>query len=45
MALTNVIDVFNKMPEVFDADAAQGLNAVFQFEINRGRRRKLVRSS
>jgi len=33
MALTNVTDVFNKMPEVFDADAAQGLNAVFQFEI------------
>ncbi len=33
MALANVADVFNKMPEVFDADAAQGLNAVFQFEI------------
>ncbi len=33
MALENVADVFNKMPEVFDADAAQGLDAVFQFEI------------
>ncbi|MCF8129879.1 MAG: SCP2 sterol-binding domain-containing protein [Deltaproteobacteria bacterium] len=33
MGLANVTDVFNKMPEVFDADAAQGLNAVFQFEI------------
>ncbi len=33
MALTNVADVFNKMPEVFNPDAAQGLNAVFQFEI------------
>ncbi len=33
MALANVTDVFNKMPEVFDGDAAQGLNAVFQFEI------------
>ena len=33
MASTNVRDVFNKMPQVFNADAAQGLNAVFQFEI------------
>lgn len=33
MALTTVQDVFKKMPEVFDADAAQGLDAVFQFEI------------
>ena len=33
MALANVQEVFNKMPEVFNADAAQGLNAVFQFEI------------
>ncbi len=33
MALMNVRDVFNKMPEVFNADAAQDLNAVFQFEI------------
>ncbi len=30
---SNVRDVFIKMPEVFNADAAQGLNAVFQFEI------------
>ena len=33
MASTNVKEVFDKMPEVFNADAAQGLNAVFQFEI------------
>ena len=33
MAFTTVQDVFKKMPEVFDADAAQGLDAVFQFEI------------
>jgi putative sterol carrier protein len=33
MAITEVKDIFDKMPEVFDADAAQGLNAVFQFEI------------
>lgn len=33
MAPANVKDVFNKMSEVFDPDAAQGLNAVFQFEI------------
>jgi len=33
MALATVQDVFKKMPEVFDADAAQGLDAVFQFEI------------
>ena len=33
MALENVKDIFDKMPGVFDADAAQGLSAVFQFEI------------
>ncbi len=33
MAITNVKDIFDKMPGVFDADAAQGLSAVFQFEI------------
>jgi len=33
MTLENVADVFNKMPGVFDADAAQDLDAVFQFEI------------
>ena len=33
MAITSVKDIFDKMPGVFDADAAQGLNAVFQFEI------------
>ena len=33
MALTSVKEVFDKMPEVFDANAAQGLDAVFQYEI------------
>ena len=33
MALTNVKEVFTKMPEVFNASAAQGLDVVFQFEI------------
>ena len=33
MAFATVQDVFKKMPEVFNADAAQGLDAVFQFEI------------
>ena len=33
MAPASVKDIFDKMPEVFDADAAQGLSAVFQFEI------------
>jgi putative sterol carrier protein len=33
MALTNIKEVFEKMPEVFNRSAAQGLNAVFQFEI------------
>jgi len=33
MALTSVKEVFDRMPEVFNANAAQGLNAVFQYEI------------
>ena len=33
MALSTVQEVFDKMPAVFDADAAQGLDAVFQFDI------------
>lgn len=33
MALTNVKEIFTKMPEVFNPGAAQGLDAVFQFEI------------
>jgi len=33
MALTNVKEVFERMPEVFNPSAAQGLDAVFQFEI------------
>ena len=33
MAFTEVTEIFGKMPEVFNADAAQGLDAVFQYEI------------
>jgi len=33
MAFTDAKEIFGKMPEVFNADAAQGLNAVFQYEI------------
>ncbi|UCF82476.1 MAG: SCP2 sterol-binding domain-containing protein [Desulfobacteraceae bacterium] len=33
MAITDVKEVFEKMPEVFNPSAAQGLDAVFQFEI------------
>jgi putative sterol carrier protein len=33
MALASVKEVFDKMPEVFDANAAQGMDAVFQYEI------------
>ena len=33
MADTEVNDIFTRMPDVFNADAAQGLDAVFQFEI------------
>ncbi len=33
MAYTQVNDVFAKMPDAFNAAAAQGLDAVFQFEI------------
>ncbi len=33
MALTDVKEVFDKMPEVFNANAAQGLDVVFQYEI------------
>jgi putative sterol carrier protein len=33
MAFTDVKEVFGNMPEVFNPNAAQGLNAVFQFEI------------
>ena len=33
MALTSVKEVFDKMPEVFNANAAQGLNVVFQYDI------------
>jgi putative sterol carrier protein len=33
MAFTDVKEVFGKMSEVFNPGAAQGLNAVFQFEI------------
>jgi putative sterol carrier protein len=33
MAITNVKEVFDKVPQAFDADAAKGLDAVFQFDI------------
>ncbi len=33
MANTQVTDIFTRMPGVFNAEAAQGLDAVFQFEI------------
>ena len=33
MGFTNVKEVFAKMSEAFNANAAQGLNAVFQFDI------------
>jgi 3-hydroxybutyryl-CoA dehydratase len=33
MALTSVKEVFDKMPAVFNANAAQGLDAIFQYEI------------
>jgi len=33
MALTDVKEVFNKMPEAFNPSAGQGLDAVFQFDI------------
>jgi len=33
MALTDVKEVFDKMAEVFNANAAQGLDVVFQYEI------------
>jgi len=34
MAVTNVKEVFTTMQEVFNPGAAQGLEAVFQFNIN-----------
>ena len=33
MAFTDVKEVFGKMPEVFNPSAAQGMDAVFQYEI------------
>lgn len=33
MAFTDVKEVFGKMPEVFNPSAAQGLDAVFQYDI------------
>lgn len=33
MAITNVKKVFTKAPEAFNPNAAQGLNAVFQYDI------------
>lgn len=36
MALTSVKEVFETMPKVFNANAAQGMDAVFQFHITGG---------
>ncbi|MEW6138313.1 MAG: SCP2 sterol-binding domain-containing protein [Thermodesulfobacteriota bacterium] len=36
MAFTSVKEVFEKMPSVFNAAAASGLNMVFQFHITGG---------
>lgn len=33
MADTDVKEIFNRIPEAFNADAAQGVDAIFQFEI------------
>ena len=33
MAFASVKEIFSRMPEVFDRDAAAGLNAVIQFNI------------
>ena len=33
MAITDVKEVFNKMPEKFNAEAGKGLDAVLQFDI------------
>ncbi len=33
MAFSSVQDVFSKMPEVFNPHSAQGVDAVFQFDI------------
>ena len=33
MTMTNVKEVFNRIPELLNATAAQGLDAVFQFDI------------
>jgi putative sterol carrier protein len=33
MAFTDIKEIFNKMSGTFDANAAQGVNAVFQFDI------------
>ena len=33
MPKTDVREIFSKTPEVFNADAAKGVDAVFQFEI------------
>jgi putative sterol carrier protein len=34
MAVTDVKEIFTKMPEAFNPNAAQGLDAVFQFDIS-----------
>ena len=42
MAYTNVKETFEKMPTVFDATKAQGINSVVQYIIDGAGRRKLV---
>ncbi|MFC1823478.1 SCP2 sterol-binding domain-containing protein [Thermodesulfobacteriota bacterium] len=34
MAITEISEVFKKMPEVFNAGAGENMSAVFQFEIS-----------
>jgi putative sterol carrier protein len=34
MAVTKIEDVFEKMPETFQADVAVGVDAVFQFKVS-----------
>jgi putative sterol carrier protein len=33
MALTDIKEIFNSMPQIFNPDAAQGLDVIIQYEI------------
>jgi putative sterol carrier protein len=33
MAFTDIKEIFNNMPQIFNPDAAQGLDAILQYEI------------